>query len=127
VIALGAARAGARQCLDGNDAACLPVLELMGVADKAPAKAYVRQSLVIYALNLGGERSAERLVLTKGSVGGALAAAANRPLDSLLTEWQQNVARYGGSSTNLPFSIAIASIIWIAVCTFLALRSSRWR
>jgi len=122
-----ASRAGSRQCLGGNDAACLSVLELMGLGDRAPAKAYVRQSLVVYALNLGGERSAERLVSTKGSIGGALAAAANLPVDSLITEWQRNVAQYGGSSTNLPFSIAIASLVWIAVCTFLALRSSRWR
>jgi hypothetical protein len=117
----------AQRCESGDDAACLSLLQLMGVANKPPAPPYVRQSLIVYALNQGGAGSAERLVSSHGTVGDALASAANRPVDSLLAEWRSSVAGRGGSSSNLPFSIAIGSIIWIVVCTFLALRSSRWR
>jgi hypothetical protein len=124
---LHVSRTATERCDAGDDAGCVAVLELMGTADRAPASAYVRQSIIVHALNLGGERSPERLVLAPGSVSAALAAAANRPVDSLLTDWQGNVARHGGSSTNLPWSIAIGSIVWIVVCTLLALRSSRWR
>jgi hypothetical protein len=122
-----ASRAATDRCEAGDDAACMSVLELMGMGDQPPANAYVRQSMILYALNRGGDGAAGRLVSTSGSVSAALSAAANRPVDDLLAEWQKNVTHHGGSSTNLPFSIALGSIVWIAVCTFLALRSPRWR
>ena len=114
------------RCLSGNDEACIAVLNGMGGV-RILSSPYIRSSLVTHALKLGGSRAAERLLTTAGTPGDALAAAAQRPLDSLIADWQRHLSERSGPTTNLPFTIAISSIIWIGVCVFLALRSSRWR
>jgi hypothetical protein len=120
-----ASSTGTERCLSGNDDACVAVLRIMGISPlTAP---FVRQSVVTHALVVGGARAAERMVLSNDSPGEALAAAANEPLDSLIADWQRHLGERSGASGNLPITIAISSLLWIAVCVFLSLRSSRWR
>jgi hypothetical protein len=120
-----ASRVATERCYDGNDEACLTVLNMIHVS--ALSSPFVRASVVSHALTLGGDRAAERLVTTPGSTRDALAAAAKQPLDSIIVDWQRHLNERSGTASNLPFSIAISSLVWIALCVFLSLRSSRWR
>lgn len=123
--ALRGSRIGAERCLSGNDDACVAVLDIINVGPLSSP--FVRMSVVTHALTLGGPRSAERLIMTPGSTGDALAAAAGQPLDSLIADWQRHLSERSGTASNLPLTIAISSLVWIAICVFLALRSARWR
>jgi hypothetical protein len=123
--ALRASRVGTERCLSGNDDACVAVLDLIDVGPLSSP--FVRMSVVTHALTRGGTRAAERLIVTPGSTGDALAAAAAQPLDSLIADWQRHLGERSGTASNLPLSIAISSLVWIAICVFLALRSARWR
>jgi hypothetical protein len=123
--ALAASRVATDRCLGGNDDACLTVLRM--IHPSALSSPFVRASVVSHALTMGGPRAAERLVTTSGAARDALAAAAGQPLDSLIADWQRHVSARSGSGGNLPLSIVISSLIWIALCVFLSLRSSRWR
>lgn len=119
-----ASRVATQRCLDGSDEACISVLEMAGT--RPLASNFERGSLVLQAVDLGGTRAVERLVVTPGSASEALAAAAGQPFDSVVASWQRHLGdRTGGSP--MPLIVAISSIVWIAVCLFLALRSSRWR
>jgi hypothetical protein len=119
-----ASRVATERCLAGNDDACITVLT---IGFPAPlAGPYERGSVIIEALELGGAGAAERLLTARGSAGEALAATANQPTDSVVAIWQRHLNNRTGSSA-LPLVAVISSIAWIAVCVFLALRSSRWR
>jgi hypothetical protein len=125
---ISAARASSvatERCLAGNDDACLTVLRMIRLS--AMSTPFVRASLVSHALTLGGERAAERLIATPGAARDAIAATANQPLDSVIADWQRHLNERSGTASNLPLSIAISSLIWIGLCVFLSLRSSRWR
>src|SRR5262249_1072298 len=107
------------------DDACLTVLRMIHFS--ALASPFVRASVVSHALTMGGPQAAERLVIASGSTRDALAAAAGQPIDSVIADWQRHLSERAGTASNLPLSIAISSLVWIAVCVFLSLRSSRWR
>jgi hypothetical protein len=114
------------RCLVGNDDACVSVMQGMyGLT--VLSSPYMRTSVVIHALRLGGPRAAERLLLTPGKPADALAAAAKMPLDSLLKDWQAHLDESNAAGSNVPWAVAISSIAWMALCVFLALRGSRWR
>jgi hypothetical protein len=113
------------RCYDGNDDACMTILRMIRLS--ALASPFVRASVVSHALTMGGPKAAERLIVTPGTTRGAIAAAAGVPLDSVLADWQRHLNERSGTASNLPLSIAISSLVWIAVCVFLSLRSSRWR
>lgn len=119
-----ASRVATQRCLDGNDDACITVLEMAGT--RPVGSNFERGSLVLQAIDLGGTRAVERLVVTPGSASDALAAAAGQPFDSVLASWQRHL-RDRTSGSPMPLIVAISSIVWIAVCLFFALRSSRWR
>jgi hypothetical protein len=119
-----ASRVATQRCVDGSDEACITVLELAGT--RPLASNFERGSLVLQAVDLGGTRAVERLVVTPGSSSDALAAAAGQPFDSVLASWQRHL-RDRTSGSPMPLIVAISSIAWIAVCLFFALRSSRWR
>ena len=114
------------RCLAGNDEACVSVMRgLYNIT--VLSSPYMRTSLVAHALRLGGSHAAERLLLTPGEPGVALAAAAKMPLDSLVADWQSHLDEGGGATGNVPWTIAISSIAWVGLFVFLALRGSRWR
>jgi hypothetical protein len=115
------------RCLAGNDEACVLVLEHIGGV-RVLSSPYMRTSVVSHAIRVGGPRAAERLLTTKGTPGDALSAAARMPLDSLVMDWQRHLGEGSGrAGGNVPWTIAISSIAWVALCLFLALRGSRWR
>lgn len=114
------------RCLAGNDEACVSVMRgLYNIT--VLSSPYMRTSVIGHALRLGGSHAAERLLLAPGEPGVALAAAAKMPLDSLLADWQSHLDEGGGAGNNVPLTIALSSIAWVALCVFLALRGSRWR
>lgn len=122
-----ASAVGTERCLAGSDEACEAVLNVMGGQSVTVLSSpFVRSEFVVHALRLGGPKAAERLLTTPGTPGDAIAAAAKQPLDSVVASWQRqlNQRSVGG---NLPLAIILSSIAWIALCVFLALRSSRWR
>jgi hypothetical protein len=119
-----ASRVATQRCLGGNDDACITVLNIAGVSPLASP--YMRGSLIVHAMDLGGDHAVERLLVTPGSTRDALAGAAKQPIDSVVKSWQSHVNGRSGSQA-LPLVVAISSILWIVVCVFLALRSSRWR
>jgi hypothetical protein len=120
-----ASPAATDRCLAGSDDACIAVLQISGMAPFASP--FVRLSLITHALGVGGSHSAERLVMTTGTVGEVLAATANEPLDSLVADWSRHLSDRAGTAGHVPPMLVIASLGWVAVCFFLALRSSRWR
>jgi hypothetical protein len=120
-----ASRVATERCLGGNDDACLTVLRMIHIS--ALSSPFVRASVVSHALTMGGPQAAERLVITPGSTRDAIAAAAGQPIDSVIADWQRHLNERSGTASNLPLSIAISSLVWIALCVFLSLRSSRWR
>ena len=120
-----ASRDSYTRCIDGNDEACVAVMNIAGIGPLSSP--YMRSSLLTEALDLGGPRALERLMTSQGSAGEALAAAANQPLDSLVAAWQHPMNERFGTSANLPLSVVLSSLAGIGVCVFLALRSSRWR
>jgi hypothetical protein len=120
-----ASRDSYTRCVNGNDDACLAVLDLAGVGPLSSP--YVRNSLLVEALSRGGSHSLERLMASSGSPGNAIAAAANEPLDSLVAGWQRRINAGFGTSANVPLSIVLSSLVCIGICAFLSLRSSRWR
>ena len=126
-LALRSSPTGTRRCEQGEDGACVEVLRLMTDRFDAPASAYARTTLLARALDLGGDRAAERYVSSTGSVGDALAGAAGMPLDSLLANWHRDLRDRSSPASNLSVPVALSSILCVGACFFLALRSSRWR
>jgi hypothetical protein len=120
-------RVATERCLGGNDDACVSVLQGLGGDIAVLSNPYMRTSVVAHALRLGGERAAERLLTTPGGPREALAAAAKMPLDSLIADWQRHLGEGSTSGNNVPFTMALSAIGWVALCVFLALRGSRWR
>lgn len=120
-------RQGTRRCLDGDDGACVTVLRLMMPEIVPPSSSFARNALIAHALNVGGDRAAERLLTTNGSVADALSAAAGMPVDALLQDWQAKLRSQAEAANTLPTSIAVAALFWIAGFTMLSLRGSRWR
>ncbi len=124
--AVRASRVATERCLGGNDDACVTVLRMIHLS--ALSSPFVRASVVSHALTMGGEKAAERLIVWPGSARDAIAAAASQPVvDSVIADWQRHLNERSGTASNLPLSIAISSIVWIGLCVFLSLRSSRWR
>jgi hypothetical protein len=116
---------GTNRCLAGNDEACIAVLTISGMSPFASP--FVRTSFVIHALTMGGSHSSERLIEATGSARDVLAAAAKQPIDTLVADWAHHLGDRAGTAGHVPAMLVFASLAWIAVCFFLALRSSRWR
>ena len=120
-----ASREAFMRCIDNNDEACITVMNIGRISVLAgPA---IRSAVVARALSLGKDGALERLLTTRGSARESIAAAANMPLDSVISDWRRHLNERSGVSVNLPLTIAISSLVWIGICFFLAYRSSRWR
>jgi hypothetical protein len=97
------------------------------IAIAALTNEYSRRSLLTYALNVGGQGAAGRLLGTTGSIGDALSAAANKPLDEIMRGWQANLREGSLGFGGLSWPIVISSLAWMAVLAFVSFRSGRWR
>ena len=116
-------------CLEGNDAACVEELRRLNWAriGAFPQTGVLTASLTQTALRLGGREALERLVRTSAPPGQALADAAGVPLDSVLGVWRRSIREARLPSQDISLPIAATSLLWVAVCGALSLRSSRWR
>ncbi len=112
----------------GVRAACDKLLRSMPVdAIPQPLPASLRQSLVRYALSIGGAGAFDRLVGTQGTPRQQLEAAARMPADSLVSKWRAMALRTRNASSTIDVETALASIAWAGLFAGLSLRSSRWR
>lgn len=121
-------RALAAECLEGADSACIEVIRRYpdpGLPDPIPS--LYREQLLRLAIAVGGTAAMERALLTEGSVGDRLAAAAGVSVDSLMGLWVARLQAAGGKSEAMSLRIAAMSTFWVLVCLGLSLRSSRWR
>lgn len=121
-------RVDANKCLAGNDSTCIALIRsypVNGLPD--PVTVARRHSVAQLAAMVGGAGSMERMLLTPGTPGDRIAAAAGIPIDSLLRLWVARAQHSTLASQDMSAAIAGASLVWIALCAGLALRSSRWR
>lgn len=117
-------------CIDSSDdEACATFLRADGRFQKTrpPLSATVRSSLVRHALDVGGSGSYRRLFYAKGAIADQLAAAAGMPADSLLRSWRTMLFEVSGTPTSVTFPLALSAILWLAVFSAMALRSTRWK
>ncbi len=117
-------------CVDSSDdEACTTFLRAEGRIQRTrpPLSASVRSSLVRHALDVGGSGSYRRLFYAKGAIADQLAAAAGMPADSLLRSWRTMLFETSGTPTSVTFPIALSAILWLAVFSAMALRSTRWK
>jgi hypothetical protein len=112
----------------GSDSACIALLQMNdSLAIFALANEYSRRSLLTYALFKGGHGASERLMASTGSIGDALAAASNQPLNDLVTGWQQNLREGSVGFGGLSWPIVISSLVWMGLMALVSFRGGRWR
>ncbi|MDE3052249.1 MAG: hypothetical protein KGJ70_00075 [Gemmatimonadota bacterium] len=112
----------------GADTACAALLRLMPTADvDPPLGASARQSLLTLALDLGGPDAVTRMEAAPDDRGAQLAAAGGIPVDSLVRVWRHDVVAARSSNPSMSWGMALTSLLWVAACGALALRSSPWR
>ena len=115
-------------CRDGDDAACLTAArQLVRRGNPISPTRLMVMTATQTALRIGGREAYERLIRSTGAPAQALADAAGVPLDSVLKVWQHNLRETRLPSQDISLGIAASSLLWIAVCGALSLRSSRWR
>lgn len=120
----GAARV--RACFDGSMEACEAVLERQ--TPRVPLSVAARTSLLVHALEAGGEDSYARLLATDASgVRERLARAARMDPDALMTAWRARVLaarpEAGEDLARRPWS----TLFWVLAFAGLAMGSTRWR
>ncbi len=117
-------------CVDsGDDEACATFLRAQSRFQtiRPPLSATVRLSLVRHALDVGGSGSYLRLFYAKGAIADQLTAAAGIPADSLLRSWRTMLFEVSGTPTAVTFPLGLSAILWLAVFSAMALRSTRWK
>ena len=116
-------------CREGSDAACITAIRQLRFRENSffAATGVLVGSLTQTALRLGGREGLERLLRSSGPPAQALADAAGVPLDSVLRVWHRNTRDARMPSQDVSLGIAATSLLWIALCGALSLRSSRWR
>jgi hypothetical protein len=91
-----------------------------------PTSPMLRESLVRFALAVGGPGAFERFAAAD-SLTARLEGAARMPVDSLVARWRAKLVAARSTSTAIDMTTALSSLFWVGVCACLALRSSRWR
>ncbi len=117
-------------CVDGGDNESCATFLRAGVrfqGTRPPLSATVRSSLVRHALDVGGSGSYRRLFYARDAVEDQLAAAAGIPADSLLRSWRTMLFEASGTPTSVTFPLGLTAILWLAVFSAMALRSTRWK
>lgn len=117
------------RCMEKRDqTACASLLRTIPPdAIPLPVPSSLRQSLVQYALMVGGSGAFDRLATATVSPAERLQSAAKMPLDSLVRGWRTTIMQTRSNGNALDFGTAIASIAWAGLFAGLSLRSSRWR
>lgn len=115
-------------CVDATKLASCDSLAHMIPPDviPLPISPSVRQSLVRYALEIGGDGSFDRFAVD-GTPSARIEAAARMPLDSVIARWHARLLDARSTSTAIDLTTAASSLFWVCLCAGLALRSSRWR
>ena len=116
-------------CRAGDDAACTELLRAVPTTViPQPLDVYARTTLVRVAMRLGGRNAYVRLMSdSTASLEDRLAAAANAPIDSVVTLWRQTVLAARPAPVSLsPLHLAVG-LGWIVLLGFCGLRSTRWR
>ncbi len=118
------------ECVDNSDdESCATFLRAQARFQRTrpPLSATVRSSLVRHALEVGGSGSYRRLFYAKGSIADQLTAAAGMPADALLRSWRTMLFEVAGTPTSVTFPLWLSAILWLAVFSAMALRSTRWK
>lgn len=117
------------QCVKFNtDAACTALIHLLPPDDLfPPLGTFARQSLVTLALDVGGPDAFVRMRAAPDTRQAQLAAAAGMPVDSLVGLWRRRALQARTSNPSMNWGMALASLMWVATCGALSLRSSPWR
>lgn len=121
--------AGMVECRGGSDTACTEMLRSMEPARlPQPLLAASHHLLVHLALRNGGREAYQRLIAdSASSLAHRLEYAAGLPLDSLIAQWHNAILAGRPKPVSLPVPEALAGVAWIALMSYLGLRSSRWR
>lgn len=120
---------GRANCVGKRDPeACAELVRQGWVLPPHPVSTRARQSLFAYALASGGAGAWVRLHRSQGlPVAAQLSAAAGRPVDSLVAEWQHDLrAGERTSAAGLGTSLLLASVWGVLTTLFFAWRY-RWR
>jgi len=120
---------GRANCVGKHDpAACAELVRQGRVIPPHPVSPRTRQSLFAYALVSGGESAWLRLHEARGrSIPAQLSAAAGRPLDSLLVEWQHDL-RAGRRTTTAGLAPSLLlAVVWSVLTTLFFAWRYRWR
>lgn len=121
-------RGAKHRCIAGMDSACITVLRGFARTDiPSPLTRNDRRSFQQLALALGGPLAPERWALAQGGVESHIAAAAQMPVDSVVSQWQRRLRTSRTPSDDMSPEIAGVSAAWILILGALSLRSSRWR
>ncbi len=117
------------QCVNSNaDSACTALIHLLAVDElQPPLGTFARQSLVTLALDVGGPDAFARMRSAPNDRRAQLEAAAGMPLDSLVAVWRSRALDARTSNPSMSWGMALASLVWVATCGALSLRSSPWR
>lgn len=117
-----------RRCIEGNDVYCAGLLSKypQGTLPE-PAPLQARMALTRLALQLGGPGALERLLEGDRQPLERLSAAAQMPVDSLISRWQRSARTIRASSRDLSAEIVWGALFWSMALGALSLRSSRWR
>jgi hypothetical protein len=113
--------------IDGETATCDSLArEIPTDALPAAAPFELRQSLVRFAREVGGDGAYARLIAAS-SPRERTEAAARMPADSLVKRWRTALMSIQTRSTAMDGATAASALFWAGLCACLALRSSRWR
>jgi hypothetical protein len=118
----------AGECEAGSDSSCVWVLQHAppGMITE-PVPAAIRLGLARFAVALGGDGALQRFVTAAPGVEQRLAAAANAPLDTVLSRWNRRIRETRLPSHNIPPLVVVTAVLWVGALGALSLRSTRWR
>ena len=116
------------ECEAGSDSACVWVLQHAppGVIEE-PVHPVVRLGLARFAVAIGGRGALQRFAASPPGLEQRIAAAANAPIDTVLSQWNRRIRDTRLPSHNIGPGIIMATVLWIGGLGALSLRSSRWR
>lgn len=109
------------------DEACRTFLEQEEGGPEPPLSRAVRSSLLMFALQEGGEGAYERLLESRGTMRERLARAAGMDPDAVMRGWRERVLAARPEPQGTSGRSRTAALAWLALFGFLATRSTRWR
>jgi hypothetical protein len=113
-----------------DDAACIARLRDLSAEELGSgfSSTAARRSFARWAIALGGPDAYSRLRASHAlPLDDRFAATAGVSSDSLVASWRSHVVAARPTTPNTPPVTAMTTLLWIAACGALSLRSSRWR